>query len=391
MESSDVVSFEILPLDTRILLDSVSDVKKGDAVELSGKLVDENGNPLLGANVKLQINNGRASVRTNDEGIFKYLFNNPKDGINNVLAVFNGSKNYRPDSNMISFMVLALDTEIVLERVDSVKMGNPVEISGKLIDENRDAVSGAQIKLLINNGRASLKTDEDGHFSYVISNPRIGLNQINVLFEGNKSYLKSNAVVSFETLPLDCKIHLDTIKNVKISDAVEITGNLLDENRKIIPNAVVKLLINKGRTTTKTDDYGYFRYVVNNPRIGLNYITASYNSKYFKENSEMISFEVLTLDTNIELDKINDAKKGEVVEISGKLFDEKHDIIPNAPLKLFINTGRVTTRTNNDGIFKYDYKTSRTGRNNVMIFFLGSKKHKPLNISSQFTVHDKKQ
>ena len=71
-----------------------------------------------------------------------------------------------------------------------------VKINEKLSDENDKAVTKT-IKLLINNGRKTIKTDNTGTFTYSHNATWAGQNTITATYLESNNYLPTNSTTTF--------------------------------------------------------------------------------------------------------------------------------------------------------------------------------------------------
>ena len=71
-----------------------------------------------------------------------------------------------------------------------------VKINEKLSDENDKAVTKT-IKLLINNGRKTIKTDNTGAFTYSHNATWAGQNTITATYLESNNYLPTNSTTTF--------------------------------------------------------------------------------------------------------------------------------------------------------------------------------------------------
>ncbi len=274
--------------ESRVVLNNISAVKSGTPVAITGQLVDAYGDGFYGT-VKLLINNGRATVKTDENGYFSYEYTLSRVGQNNISAWYLESAKYEgSDHATISVAVGQLNTQIVFDKINPVKFGENVTIKGKLLDENGDAVVGT-VKLEINGGRATVKTDENGEFSYVYPATPAGRMYISAEYLGNNRYNVSKASTGVNVSKIGTMIVIDPIDPVLLDTYVNITGQLRDENGNGI-YGTVKLLINRGRATVKTDSNGFFTYQHNASRYGTSYITANFleTNRYLESQSKLI-------------------------------------------------------------------------------------------------------
>ncbi len=111
------------------------------------KLFDENNHPVKGG-VKLLINNGRKTITTEDDGTFKYTYTLTKTGTNNITASFIENNKYTSTNTTTTAKVEKLATKITINPIGTIQQKTKYTISGKIVDETNNAVTGT-IKLLI--------------------------------------------------------------------------------------------------------------------------------------------------------------------------------------------------------------------------------------------------
>jgi len=272
--------------DTSVIFDDIEDIISGETATITGQLVDGNGIGFYGT-VKLLINNGRATVKTDKEGYFTYTTTLTKVGINNITASYLGGNRYGASEANITVEVMPMDTTITLDAIQAVKKGENITVSGKVLDENGNPVSGT-VKLIINNGRATVKTDFDGVFMYDFTANRLGTTNITASYIGGNRYFASYTNSTVTVTSAGTNITLKPLGTVTQKTNVDITGQLNDEFGNGI-YGTVKLLINNGRATVKTDVTGAFTYTYNATRAGENTIKANYLESANYQASEVNS------------------------------------------------------------------------------------------------------
>jgi len=159
------------------------------------KLFDENNHPVKGG-VKLLINNGRKTITTEDDGTFKYTYTLTKTGTNNITASFIENNKYTSTNTTTTAKVEKLATKITINPIGTIQQKTKYTISGKIVDETNNAVTGT-IKLLINNGRATIKSDSTGAFTYTYNATRAGENTATASYLESTNYLATNSSVNF--------------------------------------------------------------------------------------------------------------------------------------------------------------------------------------------------
>ena len=195
-----------------------------------------------------------------------------------------GANRYTESTQTLTVEITPRDTILTIDSIKDAKKGETVTITGKLTDDNGEAVVGT-IKLTINGARATVKTDENGVFTYEYTVTKVGVNNITASYLGANRYSASNTSTTVKVNKAGTQITLNPIKTVTQKTNVDIKGQLSDENGNGI-YGTVKLLINNGRATVKTDKTGAFTYSYNATRAGENTIKANYLESNNYEASE---------------------------------------------------------------------------------------------------------
>ena len=388
LSSNATTQVTVTPLNTKITLKPITNVKLGETVTINGQLLDENNKGIYGT-IKLLINNAHATVKTDNNGVFTYNYSTSRVGVNNVTVSYLESAKYTASNTTATFNVLQKGTKIVINKIQPVKLGNTATISGQLLDESGKGIYGT-VKLLINNGRATVKTDNNGVFTYNYSTSRVGVNNVTISYLESAKYTATNTTATFKVLQKGTKIVINTIKKAKYGETITITGQLLDESGKDI-YGTVKLLINGGRATVKTDKDGKFSYNYTTSRVGVNNVTATYlESAKYTANNTTTTFTIEPQSTKLTINPIKTVTAKTNITISGKLSDKNGKGFYGT-VKLLINNGRATVKTDTSGLYSYTYTASRVGVNNITASYLGSEKYLETNTTSTFTVQAKTQ
>jgi len=369
--------------DTSVIFDDLESINYGDKVNITGQLVDGNGKGFYGT-VKLLINTGRATVKTDTLGYFTYTATLSKVGVNNITGSYNESAKYNAGNGTTTITVTPLGTGIVFDELVTAKSGETVTITGKLTDDNGKPVVGT-IKLLLNNGRATVKTDNEGVFTYDYVFTKVGINNITASYLGATRYSESTASITIEITPMDTILTLDTIKDAKKGETITISGKLVDKKGNPIVGSI-KLTINGARATVKTGKNGVFTYNYTVTKVGTNNITAAYlGANRYSAGNATTTVKVNKAGTKIILNSIGTVTQKTNVDIKGQLNDEYGNGIYGT-VKLLINNGRATVKTDKTGAFTYSHNATRAGENTITANYLVSNNYEASETTTTFTV-----
>lgn len=78
-----------------------------------------------------------------------------------------------------------------------VIQNNYVTISGKFTTDTNKILANTALKINLNNNIISVKTNENGTYSYKFKASKIGTNTVTVSFAGNDNYNASSIKTSF--------------------------------------------------------------------------------------------------------------------------------------------------------------------------------------------------
>lgn len=280
--------------DVVLTLDEIDSVKYNENIIISGKLTDDNGNAMANAAIKLLINNGRKTLKTDSEGIFTFEYKVTKVGQNNITATYLGNTKYNSAEKTITVTVEAAESVITLDKIESVQKGNQITISGKLSDVNGNAIANAQIKVMINNSPKTIKTDANGVFTYTYTMNKIGSNNITVKYLGSAKYAEAEATTTVEVKKSTTTITINPVEKAPKFGSTTISGTITDENGNGVANAQVKIMINGSPKTIKADAKGVFSHDFILGRLGTNNITVTYaGSNSYESANATTTIEVI--------------------------------------------------------------------------------------------------
>lgn len=123
-----------------------------------------------------------------------------KVGINNITVIYNGNNYYDSSNVSITVNVTKTESKIVLNDISPVNKGSNVTITGKVVDVNGNALSGVQVKIMINGSSKTLRTDSNGAFTHYYIMSKGGINNITAIFKGNNDFETSQTNTTVEVI-----------------------------------------------------------------------------------------------------------------------------------------------------------------------------------------------
>jgi protocatechuate 3,4-dioxygenase beta subunit len=209
-EISGQTDYDTLPppstslVKTSLNLHSISNVNRGGQIGVSGSLIDGSQNPVSGAQIKFTGSGSHSldSATTGDDGSFSLQGAAPtRTGTWSVQGHFDGNSKYAAsDSNKRTYKTTSivvkspLKTSLILNAIANVKSGEQISVSGSLVDESQNPVSGVDIGFTGSGSRNldRATTGDDGSFSLQGAAPATtGRWMVQGHFVGNSKYAAS--------------------------------------------------------------------------------------------------------------------------------------------------------------------------------------------------------
>ena len=379
---------------TKASIDYVSNVPVDNWVLISGTLKDVNNNPLRDTSVKLDVNGDSYPTETDYYGDFfgEYLASMP--GTNTITVSYSGNNRYEPTTAKRTFNVTGqAKTYIELNSLKETTVGNTVSISGHYYYGNNKPLTSTTMRLNINGQSFTAKTDNNGYFTYNYKTTKTGTNTVTVSYPGNAKFKAATTTKTFNVKgagPQYTYITLNNIADVAFGGYTTISGHYYYGNNIPLTYTNMRLNINGKQVTAKTDKTGYFTYNYKTDRIGKNTVTVTYpGNANFKKATATKTFNVKItspIPTYITLNNIKEVNNGQTTTISGLYYYSNNIPLTQTTMRLNINGQTYTAKTDNNGYFAYNYRTSKDGSNTVVVSYPGNANFKAASATKTFNV-----
>lgn len=201
-EATTTITVEVKPLKALIILDNIDPVMKGDKAIISGKITDENGKAIANAQVKILINGSPKTLKADTNGVFTYNYTMSKLGTNNITVTYAGSTNYEETNTTTTVEISKKRAVITLNPIKSVNQKENITITGKITDNDGNFISGAHVRITINNRPKTLTADASGVFTHTYTMSKEGTNNITAIFNGNNNYEATNTTMTVEVIKI---------------------------------------------------------------------------------------------------------------------------------------------------------------------------------------------
>jgi Leucine-rich repeat (LRR) protein/protocatechuate 3,4-dioxygenase beta subunit len=308
-------------------------------VTMTGKLVDENGQPLSSAYIQVDKDNKGFSTQTDTEGKFNFRLD---EGIYRLSHV--SIKNEGVSFN-IPFVIREGKLFVNGEQKDTIEVKlPPVTLKGSVVDENEVAVENAYVSVNGNNRGYGNRTDSHGDFNIRLEDGTYNLNNISFGIE----VAPQNLAFEIKEGKLYVNGELKEKLEVKLPPAT-LKGSLVDENGIAVSNANVQIERNNNWSGTNTDAQGNFTY-----RLGDGIYTlknVSFKNEATPQN-QVFEIKEGKLYVNGELKEQLEVKLPPVT-LMGSLIDENGLPVANADVFVEVNNNGSGARTDEQGTFTH--------------------------------------
>lgn len=334
-----------------ILTVNASDVKYKNSSEIEGNFyyTKSDGSKVFLADKEVELYiNGTFIEKTTTDSNGKYSFKYPAYVLGNqdVLVKFTGTFYLTPISNSTSFNVEALKTSLQVSANNSVKVGETVTITGKLVDETNNPVTNTKISLYIDDDLVTVSTNNKGSFNYKYKTKISGQNYVLAMYNGDYGYVNSSSKTTFKTLKLDSYISI-AATNTTENNPTKISGILKDINNKAIGNAQVIIYSNGNQIANLTTDKdGKYSYTYTLKGTGKYTITSTFygddNHNPITKNTKItVTSQKTQINTKITVKSVT-AKNGDKVTLEATVKDVNGKAIKEGKVLFKVNKKTIT-------------------------------------------------
>ena len=339
-ECNDVVdSFTIDQKGTCIILSNL-DTVYNSGKEYKVKLIDEDGNPLIGKELEYTLNGISKTLVTDECGEIS-LNIGLKTGSYRLEVKFNGEKIYINSSNS---SMINVKSSIVLPG-SNYTYGSKYAV--KLLNKDSKALANQSVKIIFAGKTYNLKTDSNGKVS--ISN---------TLKPGTYTVKIINPITSEEkTQKIKVLKRIAENKNLAMyyGAGSSYKVRVYDDYGNIAKNVSVKFTIN-GKTyykRTNSKGYAYLKITLKPKKYA---ISASYKGFTVKNN--------VTVKTTLVTSDIS-RKKAKTIKFNAKLLNSKGNILKYKTVTFKFKGKNYKRKTNSKGIATLSLKNLNRGKYTV--------------------------
>jgi len=283
---------------------------KGDKVNLTATLKDNNNNNLSGKTINFYINGTLVGTgTTNTDGLASYSYTLTQTSGNYIfMAVFEQNGAFETSNSTNYLLVNLIPTQIAINTVTG-RNGDNVNLTASLTDTHNSLVlAGRQIIFYINGVKiGSGITNSNGlaSFGYIITQ-NTGTCIITAVYSGDAFYAASNNTGNLQVNLTPTSITTNPVIGYK-GDKINLTATLKDNNNNNLSGKTINFYINGtlvGTGTTNTDGTANYQYSLTKPN-GIYTIMACYSPSGIHAGSNCTnSLQINLIPTEITVNQI---------------------------------------------------------------------------------------
>ena len=361
--------------DVIVTYDTITEVKAGTNVTITGTFTDNLGKVLSNSNVRLYVNGVKYYAKTDKTGKYTLSTLVTKVGINNLTVGYGGSAKYNEYNVNTTFTVGKQDVIVTYDEIGFVSEGSNVTITGKFTDNLGKAITNSNVRIFINAKKYFARTDNNGQYSLSVGLSK-GSYNLSVGYGGSAKYNAYETNTTFTVGKQDVIVTYDKIEDVAVGANVTITGKFTDINGRTIANSNVRIFVNGIKYLSRTDKNGFYNFSVKVTNIGTNNVSVGYggNDKYNSYEANT-TFNVGKQDVVVSCENIEDTKYGNNITVKGKFMDANQNAISNSNVKIMFNGKKYLARTDKTGSYELNITADKTGTNTISVGYGGNTKY----------------
>ena len=341
------------------------------------KLADENGNPLEGCNVTLDLEHIHRNFVTNSsgEGYFAIKSAGKNLEVGNYTGVikFKGNENYNESSLNISIKIRTLNSAITCNNLSFFCDESGI-LTAWLNDSEGNPIENASLKLVIGSILDTLKTDSNGRVDFNLSGKLSpGSYDGHIYFDLTNRYSASNVPVTVKVNKIPTEISAFDM-NFTYGEVKYLVLTLKDKYGNPIANESVNVKLGIESLTGRTDADGHAKFLIDlTPRHYIATISFAGNEIYQASNSALNiavkSFVEITAN-----DLTNVYNKDKYLTVTFK--DNHGNAIDGIPVTVELNGKVMNYKTDGKGKVKFSTASLVPNTYRCKIVFSGDNRYK---------------
>lgn len=252
LSSLATTGFNIRKINSKITVNVPEEVTAGKPMNITGKLTDEAGKPIVNKKVIVNVNGTEITVTTDNNGNYKATYTPTQAGTLPVSVTYPGDNTYNPaNATGKNAIVKRMNTSITINPIKDTAIGNKSNVSGKLTDEDGKPLANVPVTVTLPDGSTiSTRTNNKGVYNVIIDNDVVGNVTVKAEVKGNSSHAGSVMEFVYNVRKLNTIVSVESIKGI-VGEKITLVASVTDEYGNPVSggNLVFKL----NGITLKTD------------------------------------------------------------------------------------------------------------------------------------------
>ena len=386
-ESDNSIQKEGVKNNTVIIADNITTFPREGKILF--KLTDENGSPLEGCNVTLDVKFIHRNFVTNTTGEGYFDINgtgaNLEEGNYTGVIKFLGNENYNASSLNISIRIRTLNSTISCDNLTFIYNESGILIAC-LKDSEGTPIENATLDLVLGNIYDSLKTNASGEVGFNMTRLSVGTYTGNIYFEKTNRYNSSAIPVKVIVMRIPTEVNASDM-NYTYGDETYLTVTLKDKYGNPLVNESVAFTTKENPIFEKTDENGQVKFL-------MMLVPGSYKATLTYSGNETHQPNSLTV--NITVNEIAPVtpvivynfttvyNEGKYVTVT--LKDDYGYVMANRPVVVNFNGKTKNYITNGNGQVKLPISSLVPNTYHAKIDYLGDKTYKPISFDINLVV-----
>ena len=347
---------------TNLTVDPIDEIEVGKPTNVTGKVTDEEGNPLAGVPVSVKVGDQVVNGTTGDDGKFSIPVTPEDANVDEVTVSVPAKDGYAPAEETIPVDVEKQDANITVDPVNKLEAGKETPVTGKVTDENGKPVANAPVTVKVGDQTYTGTTDDEGKFSIPVTPEKSGNTPVDVSVGETDNTKPANKTTTANVGKQDANLTVDPIKNAEAGKPTNVTGKVTDEDGNPVAGAPVTVKVGDKTYTGNTGEDGKFTIPVTPETSGSQPVQVSVGqTATTKPANKTSTANVGQQDAKATVDPITDAKVGKEVPVTGKVTDEQGNPVAGAPVNVTVDGKTYTGTTDEDGNYNIPVTPTKAG------------------------------
>ena len=376
--SSNTTSFKVLPSTTNMTIINNNTIKIGQDLNVHGVLSTSSGAAVKNTEVNITVGSATfTGVTVNANG--KYNLTTPINELGDLtitVVYTNHTTGYSSSINKSNVNVLPKDTNMTINNNESIIVGQEVTINGTLSDELGEVIKNTYVNITVGSTPVNnVIVNENGFYETTCIIDEVGIINITVNYTSdNMNYTSSTNTSNVTVNPRNTNMTVNNNETIYVGQFVTINGTLTDELNDTVKDTYVNITVGDALIeNVRVDSEGVYttEYQINvTDTLPITVVYTNDTTRYIS-STNISSVNVIPRNTNMTITNNASVLVGQEVNITGVLYDNLDEVIPNTVLTIRIGKYYINDELTVDENGRYEliYPASEVGEHNITITY----------------------